>query len=83
MDITIDVLFANALTVAVIYGIWRIKRDENDWRAQVFFLIPLSIIGLVAYSSMPDRAAPRTEGSQASHAEHSQLEEALLARRSP
>lgn len=41
---------ANFLTVCVAYFMWRIKRDEQDYRAMIGFLMCLIPVAVAAYA---------------------------------
>ena len=61
-SIILDVLAANALTLALFYGAWRIKRDERDIGGMMYALFPLVVICLLAYSSILEREARQASG---------------------
>lgn len=44
------VICANFLTVWVAYFMWRIKKDEQDYRAMIGFLICLIPVVVVGYA---------------------------------
>lgn len=43
------VILANILTACVIYGAWRIIRNENDWRGIAWAVVPALIGAFLAY----------------------------------
>lgn len=49
-EIVTAVLFANGLTFAIIYALWRIKRNERDLIGVGLFLFFCLIAVLTAYS---------------------------------
>ena len=63
-EIMASVLWANALTAAVIYGFWRVKRDENDMRSLLWALIPCLLVAGVGYGSMWERQQGRAAAAQ-------------------
>lgn len=64
MEPVVHAITANILTIWVIYGFWRIKKDENDLTGILVLLAPLIIIGLIAYSLTPEMGANRIKGLQ-------------------
>lgn len=50
-DIVASVLFANLLTLAAIYAVWRIKRNEKDHLGRIMILAVCGIGLLYAYAS--------------------------------
>jgi Zn-dependent protease with chaperone function len=59
-----NMLVANAITAAVIYGFWRIKRDENDMRGVLWLLIPCLIVAAVGFGSRWERQQEREAAAQ-------------------
>lgn len=51
VDVVAGVLVANGLTVAWLYGIWRMNRNDRDVRAMIGFLIVTGVAGLFAIAS--------------------------------
>jgi len=43
------IAIANLLTVCIIYGCWRIVKNEWDWRGMLWLLIPMVVAGLLSY----------------------------------
>ena len=45
------VLLANALTIAIIYGFWRVKRDENSIPAMLWLIVPCLIVAGIGFAA--------------------------------
>lgn len=48
-DVFQMIMIANLLTACIIYGFWRIIKDEWDWRGILWLLVPLLIVGLLSF----------------------------------
>lgn len=61
-----DAIAANGLTVLLIYGIWRLKKDESDLLGYLYTLAAFALIGLGVYAEpRPDfRPAPEPQAAQ-------------------
>ena len=51
-DVFQAVILANALSFAVIYGMWRIVKNERDIKGILWAVIPALIVALLAYRPM-------------------------------
>lgn len=61
------VLFANGLTLAIFYSLWRIKRNEGDMKAIALFLFCLLVVGIMAWPAGRTEAptiAPHSSAAQ-------------------
>jgi heme/copper-type cytochrome/quinol oxidase subunit 2 len=53
VNVFVAVIAANGVTVWIGYCLWRMRRNENDHRANLTFLGLLAFIGLALYVSLP------------------------------
>jgi hypothetical protein len=51
VDGILNVLAANALTLALVYGLWRIRRDEGDVVGLLITLAPLVAVAVMAFAA--------------------------------
>lgn len=49
-EIFVEVIAANMVTVAFLYALWRINKNENDWTAMAIVLACCLIVGVSAYA---------------------------------
>ncbi len=47
------VIFGNMLTVAALYGIWRLKHDDS-FKSAAFLLAIFAVIGWIGWSAKPE-----------------------------
>lgn len=67
LETMVAVFWANALTVAIVYGAWRVKRNERDLGGLLWLLLPLAFVaGIAGISKWEARAdRPSTPASEA------------------
>lgn len=50
-QIMTSVLFANGITMAAVYAVWRLRRDEGDLKAIGLFLLCCLFVAVIALAA--------------------------------
>lgn len=64
-QIVTGVLFANGLTLTMLYAVWRLKKNEGDLKAIGLFLICCLFAGVMAWPVDQPEAPPEALHSSA------------------